>query len=108
MKVLQGTLTETLYSWPCEQQRSRVDGTDQTSSSPLSITPPTHHACSRGELTDLKRDGGLRIRRQTTYPTDGVTYMSDTLGLHRVGNAHPTEVAVSLHLYTVSLLTLEA
>jgi hypothetical protein len=50
--------------------------------------------------------GALRVRRQTSYPTDGVTYMSDTLGLHRVGNAHPSETAVSLHLYTVSSLNL--
>ena len=31
--------------------------------------------------------------------------MSDALGLHRVGNASDSEIAISLHLYTVSSST---
>jgi len=34
------------------------------------------------------------------YGMDKVSYMSDELGLHSVGNPHPTDYAVSLHLYT--------
>ncbi|KXL46422.1 hypothetical protein M433DRAFT_45032, partial [Acidomyces richmondensis BFW] len=36
----------------------------------------------------------------TTYEAEAVTYMSDRLGLHRIQNPSPDEVAVSLHLYT--------
>jgi cysteine dioxygenase len=39
-----------------------------------------------------------------TYKPGEVTYMSDSLGLHRVQNASSTECAVSLHLYTVNQL----
>jgi cysteine dioxygenase len=38
--------------------------------------------------------------RETTYSENQVTYMADTLGVHRISNPHPTEYAVSLHLYT--------
>lgn len=56
-----------------------------------------------GELTetiyDTPEDEGhpLRVKKQSTYHTDQVTYMSDEIGLHRVHNPHPTQVAVSLH-----------
>ncbi|KAF2680347.1 cysteine dioxygenase type I [Lentithecium fluviatile CBS 122367] len=35
-----------------------------------------------------------------TYRENGVTYMSDKLGLHRISNPDETDYAVSLHLYT--------
>ncbi|KAF1938574.1 cysteine dioxygenase type I [Clathrospora elynae] len=37
---------------------------------------------------------------ETTYSENQVTYMADSLGVHRISNPHPTEYAVSLHLYT--------
>ncbi|ANB13007.1 hypothetical protein AWJ20_1285 [Sugiyamaella lignohabitans] len=64
VKVLKGTLTETLYDWPSHENEQLVPS----------------------KVTHIK-------------PND-VTYMSDTLGLHRMSNPHPSEVAVSLHLYT--------
>lgn len=63
MKVLQGTLKESLYSWPDES------------------TPPL-------------------LQKETLFTTDGTTYMSDKLGLHRISNASDEDLAVSLHLYT--------
>ncbi|KAF4998691.1 hypothetical protein FGRMN_3017 [Fusarium graminum] len=42
----------------------------------------------------------LTIKSDTTHQADQVTYISDNIGLHRVHNPHPTQVAVSLHLYT--------
>ncbi|CBY00667.1 hypothetical protein LEMA_P017970.1 [Plenodomus lingam JN3] len=42
----------------------------------------------------------LDVISQKTYERDQVTYMSDKLGLHKIKNPHPTEYAVSLHLYT--------
>ncbi|KAJ5727579.1 Cysteine dioxygenase [Penicillium malachiteum] len=42
----------------------------------------------------------LSIKSSTTYGMNEVTYISDDIGLHRVHNPHPTQIAVSLHLYT--------
>lgn len=42
------------------------------------------------------------VKRETIYTKEGVTYMSDRLGLHRITNPSQKELAVSLHLYTVS------
>ncbi|KAL6914860.1 hypothetical protein FSST1_012620 [Fusarium sambucinum] len=61
-----------------------------------------------GELTetvyDMPETGHenqpLSIKSDTTHQADQVTYISDTIGLHRVHNPHPTNVAVSLHIYT--------
>jgi len=70
MKVLQGSLKETLYSWP---DRNLVnDG----------IPSP------------------LRVKKESLYRENHVTYMSDNLGLHKISNPDPDRVAVSLHLYT--------
>jgi cysteine dioxygenase len=66
MKILKGSLTETLYKMPATSTAS---------------TPP--------EATQT-----------TTYSTDEVTYISDQIGLHKIGNPSETEIAVSLHLYT--------
>lgn len=63
VKVLQGSLRETLYDMP------------------------------KGE------DHDMHVTRVTDLPTNGISYMSDTLGLHRMENVG-TVPAVSLHLYT--------
>ncbi|MCJ1244183.1 Cysteine dioxygenase [Trapelia coarctata] len=70
MKVLQGSLRETLYDWP------GIEGMTDGQSSPL-----------------LKK-------KETIYEENEVTYMSDKLGLHKISNPDPKKVAVSLHLYT--------
>lgn len=38
-----------------------------------------------------------RIIKETTYAKDMVTYMSDDLGLHKISNPDPENIAVSLH-----------
>ncbi|KAL4871555.1 hypothetical protein BDV12DRAFT_163961 [Aspergillus spectabilis] len=70
MKVLKGTLQETLYTWPDQ------DKVEHGQSSPPEVT------------------------KVTTYGEDQVTYMSDKLGLHKIHNPDPNNVAISLHLYT--------
>lgn len=70
MKILKGTLKETLYSWP-----------DQEKVEHGQVSPP-------------------QVRRETRYGKDQVTYMSDELGLHKISNPDPNNFAVSLHLYT--------
>lgn len=67
MKVLYGTLKETLYAWP-----DALDRSGRTSSPP-------------------------EVKRVTVLKDNNVTYMSDALGLHRVGNPDPERLAVSLH-----------
>ena len=70
MKILKGSLKETLYDMPItadEEAGSR--------------TPP-------------------HIVKETVYNRDEVTYISDDIGLHKIANPSSAEVAVSLHLYT--------
>ncbi|KAL4927949.1 putative cysteine dioxygenase Cdo1 [Aspergillus undulatus] len=70
MKILKGTLQETLYTWPDQ------DKVEHGQSSPPEVT------------------------KVTTYGENQVTYMSDKLGLHKIHNPNPNEMAISLHLYT--------
>lgn len=42
----------------------------------------------------------LHIKKVSTYNEGGVSYMSDQIGLHKMSNPNPNDVAVSLHLYT--------
>lgn len=62
MKVLAGSLKETLYAWP-----------EASGAAPLAV------------------------KKETVYTQNQVTYMSDQLGLHRISNPDPKNVAVSLH-----------
>ncbi|PLB49803.1 cysteine dioxygenase type I [Aspergillus steynii IBT 23096] len=50
--------------------------------------------------TEVDKSAPLRLKSQTVHPMDAVTYISDDIGLHRVHNPSPNQVAVSLHLYT--------
>ncbi|KAL1961336.1 hypothetical protein VTO42DRAFT_64 [Malbranchea cinnamomea] len=70
MKILKGSLKETLYDWP---DKDKVE---------------------KGE------DSPLKITRETVYEENQVNYMSDKLGLHKITNPDPENFAVSLHLYT--------
>ncbi|TVY30658.1 Cysteine dioxygenase [Lachnellula hyalina] len=44
--------------------------------------------------------GPLVQTARKEFGLDQVTYMADVLGLHAISNPHPTEHAMSLHLYT--------
>ncbi|KAE9984884.1 hypothetical protein BLS_000967 [Venturia inaequalis] len=67
MKVLKGSLKETLYAWP-----------DQSLIKQGISAPPA-------------------VMKETIYNANEVAYMSDTVGLHRISNPNPNEFAVSLH-----------
>ncbi|KAA8644683.1 putative cysteine dioxygenase Cdo1 [Aspergillus tanneri] len=74
MKILKGSLQETLYAWPDKNKINQGEP-----------SPP-------------------QIKRVTTYDENQVTYMSDKLGLHKVSNPDPDNFAVSLHrMYPVFL-----
>ncbi|KAI9931865.1 hypothetical protein ASPWEDRAFT_37234 [Aspergillus wentii DTO 134E9] len=70
MKILKGSLQETLYTWP---DKDKVEHGQ--------VSPP-------------------EITKQTIYGENEVTYMSDKLGLHKISNPDPKNFAISLHLYT--------
>lgn len=72
MKLLKGSLKETLYNKPHSCTLSEPSGTN---------TPP-------------------QVVKETIYNENQVTYISDDLGLHKIANVSQTDVAVSLHLYT--------
>lgn len=72
MKLLKGSLKETLYNNPVAADDEQDEG---------QRTPP-------------------HVVKETTYNRDQVTYISDDIGLHKISNPSDTEVAVSLHLYT--------
>ncbi|KAI9870620.1 MAG: Cysteine dioxygenase, partial [Pleopsidium flavum] len=67
MKVLKGSLMETLYNWP-----------------------------DRNVVND-GRPSPLNVKKETVYTENEVTYMSDNLGLHKISNPDPENIAVSLH-----------
>lgn len=39
----------------------------------------------------------LRVKSAKTYGMNGVTYISDDIGLHRVHNPSSSQLAISLH-----------
>lgn len=77
MKILQGSLVETLYEWPETNANSSA----------------SHHDHDQ-------RPSGMKVKKETTLNTGDVAYMSDSLGLHRMSNPSSDQLAVSLHLYT--------
>ncbi|KAL8773014.1 MAG: hypothetical protein Q9209_002034 [Squamulea sp. 1 TL-2023] len=42
----------------------------------------------------------MKTTKETTFGRDQVTYMADSLGLHKISNSDPDEYAVSLHRRT--------
>ncbi|KAL7292235.1 hypothetical protein TKK_0014183 [Trichogramma kaykai] len=74
MKILQGELCETKYKWPKS-----------------SSTEEENDDSCLGELEEIGR---------CNYKTNEVTYINDSIGLHRVENASTVNPAVSLHLYS--------
>jgi cysteine dioxygenase len=94
MKILKGTLKETLYSWPCQHGDNAASCAQQSEGD----CPSTEHTCSA--TSQNLEPAALNIQRDTAYERDQVTYMSDKIGLHRITNPSDSELAVSLHLYT--------
>jgi cysteine dioxygenase len=41
----------------------------------------------------------IRYSRCNTYPEGQTSFMSDTIGLHKIGNPDPQQGAITLHLY---------
>lgn len=84
MKMLQGELIETKYAWP-------EDAT---------ITYDPNAQIGQHEDKDYGYNGDeLQEIGQRKLELNGVAYINDKIGLHRVENPSHSDVAVSLHLY---------
>ncbi|XP_058059455.1 cysteine dioxygenase type 1 [Anopheles bellator] len=86
MKMLKGQLVETRYAWPKDASVNE------------DIRADIGHSGGTSEETEYNGDELEELSR-STLETNGVCYINDTLGLHRVENPSHTDVAVSLHLY---------
>jgi len=76
MKVLDGDLEETRYDWPSSEEGN------------------TEEELEGQGRTPLRETGRSRL------PCNGVCYINDSLGLHRVSNPSHADGAVSLHVYS--------
>ncbi|XP_055529259.1 cysteine dioxygenase 1 isoform X2 [Wyeomyia smithii] len=85
MKMLRGSLCEVRYAWPKDATVNEDDKADIANGNSLEENEYTSD-----ELEEISR---------TTLEKNGVCYINDTLGLHRVENPSHSDVAVSLHLY---------
>eukprot|EP01097_Dermamoeba_algensis_P009853 TRINITY_DN7086_c0_g1_i1.p1 TRINITY_DN7086_c0_g1~~TRINITY_DN7086_c0_g1_i1.p1 ORF type:complete len:713 (-),score=146.63 TRINITY_DN7086_c0_g1_i1:124-1977(-) len=57
-----------------------------------------------GELTEtrynLDADGNVTVKSKTKMTSEDIAYIDDTLGLHKMENEDPNNVAISLHIYS--------
>ncbi|XP_050686474.1 cysteine dioxygenase-like [Eriocheir sinensis] len=75
MKLMQGSLTEVRFDWPEEQGE-------------------------RSEMTEEEQGKHMKQTGVNEMKLNGVYYINDSLGLHRVENRSHSEGSVSLHLYS--------
>ncbi|XP_046459355.1 cysteine dioxygenase type 1-like [Daphnia pulex] len=78
MKMLDGTLKEVRFAWPSDGNNS---------------SPATTES-GAGDAQELQTTGS------TLLEVNGVCYINDSLGLHRVENPSHVDRSVSLHLYS--------
>lgn len=85
MKMLKGQLTEVRFAWPKQTSVADDNSADIGNSN---------------DSSEKEYEGSeLEVIGTSTMETNGVCYINDSLGLHRVENPSHTDVAVSLHLY---------
>jgi cysteine dioxygenase len=53
----------------------------------------------RESIYSVGEDQQIRLRKTTDYNVGLTSFMNDAMGLHKIGNPHLTEGAISLHLY---------
>ena len=86
MKILDGTLRESLYAWPesgkkCSQEQCLQEQCSQ-------------EQCSREQCRSMTP------QEFNNYRTNQCAYINDSMGIHRVENPSHTRKAISLHLYS--------
>lgn len=50
---------------------------------------------------DSRQNSPLTIKKETIYRPNEVAYIADDIGIHRVVNPNPNEVAISLHCMSI-------
>ena len=95
MKVLAGELEETLYDWPQGAHPMQIDDAHGGV-----VQPVVDEETGREVPQTPNISEEMVVKRRTRIGRDQVTYISDSLGVHRIGNPSDTELAISLHLYT--------
>lgn len=83
LKVLDGTVEESLYDWPT------------SCDSAMSLSPDGDGDVCNSEQKSI----GIHLKKTCPYTSNQVTYMHDKIGLHRIANPS-TKGAVTLHLYS--------
>lgn len=81
VKVLDGQLKETLFAWP---ERDSIDENGTSESTRIT-----------GDDTQRLMEIGSNV-----YSRDGVAYINDSMGLHRMENPSHSDPTVTMHLYS--------
>lgn len=84
VKILAGQLKETIYDWPSISPSSSCSSSSDPGPSSSSSDP--------GQP--------MQEKDILNYTKDQVTYINDSMGLHRVENPSHSDRAVSLHVYS--------
>lgn len=84
MKVLDGGVEESLYHWP--------DKTEDNN----------NNSKNNDNFNDNnnKSDCGMKLKKPREVHTEGILYINDSIGLHRIGNPNLTKKAVTMHIYS--------
>ncbi|XP_054167209.1 cysteine dioxygenase type 1-like [Oppia nitens] len=88
MKMLSGSLHEIRYEWP--ENTTNDSDTTTTSSNNNTIVMNNNSGDDSYEM---------KVLEENILKTNGVAYINDSIGLHRVENRSHTGPAVSMHLY---------
>lgn len=95
-QILKGSLKETLFSWPEK---------GQAPSAPLQITKETVYGENQVTYMSDKVSYSLSPwERKGTVKSDDSYFIFHQLGLHRISNMDPNNVAISLHREFASIL----
>ncbi|KAI3418943.1 hypothetical protein GPALN_008038 [Globodera pallida] len=84
VKVLDGQLLETRFAWPSVNEEPGNRGEEEEDG----------HATEHGE-----DEGPMQPVGSELFKTNGVSYISDKIGLHRMENPSHADPTVTLHLY---------
>lgn len=92
MKMLKGNLTEIKFNWPQQSTHHIANYEPMITNAPIGCTELIEEQ-EEHMMNELEEVG------RHTLEKNGVCYINDNIGLHRVENSSNTDVAVSLHLY---------
>ncbi|KAL3096917.1 hypothetical protein niasHS_002633 [Heterodera schachtii] len=86
VKVLDGQLLETRFAWPKKEKEEKEEEEDEKKK-------------KEEEEEEEEEEGPMRATGTELFKTNGVSYISDKIGLHRMENPSHVDPTVTLHLY---------